>query len=129
MTKLSPVSAVASPRSRPRAHGSSPPRWWGSAWLSSCCAAGADLEPTPRSELHERRAVGAGEDLEHERFEGEAGLCIHGDRFGGLEDARQDLDDAGEVEVLRPCLERRAVGLPDGEFGSARGEAGRVAHE
>ena len=63
---------------------------------------------------------GSGEDVEHERLEGEAWLGVHGDRLGGLEDARQDLDDAGEIQVLRPRLERRAVGLPDRELRGAR---------
>src|ERR1019366_4385153 len=106
-----------------------PPRWWGSAWLSSCCAAGADLEPSPRDDVHQRRAVRSGEDVEHQRLEGEAWLRIHGDRLGCLEDARQDLDDAGEIEVLSPRLERRSVCLPDRELRGARCEACSVADE
>ena len=102
---------------------------WGSAWLSSCCAAGADLEPSPRSDVHQRRAVRAGEDVQHECLEREAGLRVHGDRLGGFEDARQDLDDAGEIQILGPSLKGGAVGLPDRQLRSARGEAGGIANE
>ena len=80
------------PRAAPPALTSSPPR-------GASATSGGLLDPAKISSM--------------QRLESEAGLRIHRDRLGGLEDARQDLDDPGEVEVLRPRLERRAVGLPD----------------
>src|ERR1700674_5503518 len=105
-----PGSLTASRRSRLRSPGSSPPRCWGSAWLSSCFA-GADREPGSGFEHYHRRAVRPGEDVEEQRLERQPGLRVDRDGLRGLENAREDLDDPGEIEILGPSLQRRAVGL------------------